>query len=66
MIQDFVVRKQTPDNANNWLYSKDGYERIFSKEVYLPNGAQPWAECTNAEKISWEESHPQPEPEVDE
>lgn len=61
------IRKQEPSNPDNWLH--DGapdWQRIFSKLVYLGKDAPLWAECTNAEKISWEKSHPQPELEVDE
>lgn len=61
MIQDFVVRKQTPDNANNWLYFGEGFGRVFKKEVYLPDTAPAWAECTNEEKEQWEQEHPAPE-----
>lgn len=57
------IRKQEPINPDNWLH--DGapdWKRIFSKLVYLGKDAKPWEECTNEEKISWEKSHPQPEP----
>ena len=59
------VRKQVPSQPDNWLYldlSED--DRAFSKVVYLGVNAEPWAECTNAEKEQWEEEHkPEPEPE---
>lgn len=50
-------------NWENWLHNgaKD-YTRVFSKEVYLGKGAEPWSECTNEEKEAWEAEHPQPEP----
>lgn len=61
------LRPQVPSNPDNWLH--DGaldWQRVFSKLVYLGKDAEPWAECTDSEKISWEESHPAPEPETNE
>lgn len=48
----------------NWLYQDQSEDyRYFTKEVYLPDDAELWAECTNEEKEAWEEEHkPQPEP----
>jgi hypothetical protein len=31
--------------------------RNFVKSVYLGNNAEPWSECTDAEKTAWEEAH---------
>jgi hypothetical protein len=31
--------------------------RNFVKSVYLGATAEPWAECTEAEKLAWEEAH---------
>lgn len=31
--------------------------RNFAKSVYLGVTAEPWAECTNDEKLAWEEAH---------
>lgn len=30
--------------------------RNFVKSVYLGNNAEPWSECTDAEKTNWESS----------
>lgn len=62
MIETITMRRQTPSVEGNWLYKDQMNERIFSKEIYLPDGTEPWAECTDEEKIKWEEEHPQPEP----
>lgn len=31
--------------------------RNFVKSVYLGNNAEPLSECTDAEKLAWEEAH---------
>ena len=31
--------------------------RNFVKSVYLGNNAEPWAECTDTEKLAWEDAH---------
>lgn len=57
------IRKQEPSSPDNWLHDGvNSWQRLFRKLVYLGKDAEPWAECTTAEKISWEKSHPQPEP----
>ena len=58
---------QRPKKKGNWLYEDRGEnDRYFTTIVALAEGAQPWPECTDSEKISWEEEHhPQPEPEVE-
>lgn len=57
------LRPQRPSRPANWLHdSAPDYTRIFSKLVYLGKEAEPWVECTNAEKEEWEREHPQPEP----
>lgn len=64
MITSVTMSKQTPSVEDNWLYQDDKNDnRTFSKCVYLPDGAEPWAECSEAEKQAWEEAHPIPEPE---
>lgn len=61
------IRKQEPSNPDNWLHDgAQDYTRIFSKLVYLGKDAEPWAECTEAERLAWIEQHPQPEPEYEE
>lgn len=57
------LRLQEPSNPNNWLYEAiSENERNFSKSVYLGISAEPWLECTNEEKIAWEEEHKPEEP----
>ena len=51
---------------NKWLYKDSDEERHFAKCVYLGKEAPIWAECTNDEKISWEQDHSVPEPETTE
>jgi len=70
MIEELsvVLRKQTPTPPNEWLYQdyteEDVVKRDFKPFVYLGKNAEPWAECTNEEKVQWEEEHkPEPEPE---
>ena len=65
------TRKQVVSNPDNWLYNDiDENNRQFEKGVYLGKGAPEWLECTNQEKIDWEEEHgyeieePIQEPEV--
>lgn len=49
-------------DEGNWLYKDlSETERVFTDYVYLGDGAEPWAECTTAEKEAWEREHPQPE-----
>lgn len=63
MIQEtnVILRKQTPNTPNEWLYLssvEDGIEtRNFVASVYLGANTEPWQECTNEEKIAWEEAH---------
>ena len=57
------LRLQEPSNPNNWLYEEvSSNERNFALNVYLGKDAEPWHECTNAEKIAWEEAHRVAEP----
>lgn len=39
--------------------------RNFVKSVYLGNNAEPWAECTNEEKLAWEELNKVEEPQAE-
>ena len=58
-----MAKKQAPTPPNEWLYKDEGEDnRLFAKEVTLPDSASFWAECTTAEKEEWEREHPQPEP----
>lgn len=55
------MKTQTAQDGN-WLYQDQGENyRYFTKEIYLPDDAELWAECTNEEKEAWEEEH-KPEP----
>ena len=36
--------------------------RTFHPSVYLGKEDHPWKECTNEEKVAWEEAHKQEEP----
>lgn len=63
-MEMITTKKQTPSIAENWLYKDEAGIRIFAKEVYLPDDAPLWAECTDEEKEEWEKEHPvQEEPE---
>ena len=57
------LRLQEPYNSNDWLYEVvSDTERNFAKSVYLGVNADPWLECTNEEKLAWEEAHKPVEP----
>ena len=67
MITEFTTRVQTPDEGFDWLYKdQEGEPRMFRHEVGLPPEAEPWGQCTDAEKVAWEEEweqeHPEQEP----
>lgn len=58
---------QYPTPPNEWLHNgAEDYTRIFTDYVIRNAESPAWQECTNAEKIAWEEAHPQPEPEITE
>lgn len=49
---------------NNWLWQdqlEDEFStkenRYFTKEIYLPDNAKEWPECTDEEKQLWESEH---------
>ena len=51
-------RVQTPTPPNEWCYQDQGEDfRYFTKRVLLGKNEQPWAECTDEEKVQWEEAH---------
>ena len=56
-IKKMAIRRQTPSNPNNWLYRDLGEDRAFSHVVYLGINDTDWDECTNEDKIKWEEEH---------
>ena len=64
MITEFTTRVQTPDEGFDWLYKdQEGEPRMFRHEVGLPPEAEPWGQCTDAERQEWEEAHQEQEPE---
>ena len=49
-----------------WLYQDQSENyRYFTNEIYLPDDAEFWPDCTNEEKEAWEEEH-KPEQETPE
>jgi hypothetical protein len=63
MIEEIILRKQTPTAPNEWLYEDNQDGRFFCKEVYLGKHAEPWAECTEADRLAyeaeWAATHPE-------
>ena len=60
-----IINGQRVEFADEGKLLHDGakdYTRYFTDAVYLGKDAEPWAECTTAEKEEWEREHPQPEP----
>ena len=65
MIQEITLTKrvQTPTPPNEWCYQDQGEDfRYFTKKVILGANAEPWAECTESDRLAYEEewaaSHP--------
>ena len=55
MVQRITFIKQTPNSEDNWLYIDDKENnRSFSKLVCLPEGTPLWEECTDEDKLAWE------------
>ena len=57
--------EQRPKKPNTWLtrlLTSNEKDREFVKAVNLPYGAPLWDECTEAEKLAWEEAHKPEEP----
>jgi len=66
MITEFTTRVQTPDEGFDWLFhDQEDEPRMFRHEVGLPPHAEPWLQCTDADKVAyeqeWAREHPQPE-----
>lgn len=59
MIQEITLRKLIPDREGDWLYKEESGVRAYAKRVYLGKEADPaeWQECSDAEKVAWEEAH---------
>lgn len=53
--------RQYPTPPNEWLHdgAKD-HTRLFRDFIIRNADAEPWKECTNAEKEQWELEHPAP------
>lgn len=50
--------EQRPTEGNDWLYEERGKDdRYFTDVVYLPEGTPLWEQCTNAEKLAWDDVH---------
>ena len=56
-MKGYDQRVSQPDN---WLHDGAEENRQFVKVIHLPIG-ESWTECTDVEKIAWEEEH-KPEP----
>ena len=59
MIQniDLTVRKQVA-SVGCYLYQDDkNGNRYFTKEAFLGSQSNEWQECTEEEKLAWEEAH---------
>jgi hypothetical protein len=65
MIEEIILRKQTPTAPNEWLYEDNQDGRFFCKEVYLGKHAEPWAECTEADRLAYEAEWAATHPEAD-
>lgn len=57
-----MTRTQRPNNPDNWLYrdlyNKDGsFTRLFTKAAHLGCNDTEFPECTDEDKIKWEEEH---------
>ena len=70
MIQEITLTKrvQTPTPPNEWCYQDQGENyRYFTKRVLLGHDAEPWLQCTDADRQAWEDEHrPEPIDEVQE
>lgn len=57
MIQEITLTKrvQTPTPPNEWLYQDQGENfRYFTKKVLLGAEAEPWAECSESDRLAYE------------
>lgn len=57
-----ALRTQTPTAPNEWIYQDREEDRYFTTFVHLGKEEPEWAECTNEEKLEWEEAHKPEEP----
>jgi hypothetical protein len=68
MIQEITLTKrvQTPTPPNEWCYQDQGENfRYFTKKVILGANAEPWAECTEADRLAYEAEWAATHPEAD-
>jgi hypothetical protein len=68
MIQEITLTKrvQTPTPPNEWCYQDQGENfRYFTKKVILGANAEPWAECTEADRLAYEAEWAAQHPETD-
>ena len=68
MIQEITLTKrvQTPTPPNEWCYQDQGENfRYFTKKVILGANAEPWAECTDQDRLAYEEEWAAQHPEAD-
>ena len=56
--------EQRVSEPTKWLTDNGKVERHFWKVAYLPEGMA-YAECTNEEKLTWEEAHKPEEPQAE-
>lgn len=52
-----ALRIQRPKVEGNWLYQDRENDRYSTTIVYLGKHEPEWAECTNEEKVAWDEEH---------
>lgn len=59
------MKEQLPIPPNEWLFKddEDGY-RNFYRAITMPTDATLLQECTNDEKLAWEELNKQEEPQT--
>lgn len=50
------------ENGDTEIVTEDVEVRSFHPSVYLGKDDTPYLECTNKEKLAWEEAHKQEEP----
>ena len=61
-----TLRRQTATEGS-WLYQDDVQgNRVFAKSAMLGVYADPWLECSDADKQAWEEQHKPAKPEIQE
>ncbi len=55
--------KQEPKIEGNWLYHDEpNGSRLFSDYILIEEGKEYWHECTDEEKLAWEELNKVEEP----